>query len=180
MRIADMATENSAMKGVLLVAGAVASIGVVGALVVVSRPQFAQVVDVQAVTKPARVKVRECADAAATKKAAPDEARSTAGTAIEGMAGGVIKPPGTGSTLSAAVAAPAGRQERTAATVGDAAVKKAPRCRMVSHVRTVQQVIAYDVRYRLDGRLGQVRMEHHPGKKIPVKEGRLVLAGEGG
>jgi uncharacterized protein YcfJ len=46
---------------------------------------------------------------------------------------------------------------------------------MVSHVRTVQQVIAYDVRYRLDGRLGQVRMEHHPGKRIPVRDGELVI-----
>jgi uncharacterized protein YcfJ len=35
----------------------------------------------------------------------------------------------------------------------------------------------YEVRYRLDGRTGSVRMDHDPGQRIPVAHGQLVLDG---
>ncbi|MNW06967.1 hypothetical protein D3C71_2034670 [compost metagenome] len=36
--------------------------------------------------------------------------------------------------------------------------------------------MGYDVKYQLDGKVGQVRMDHDPGRQIPVtKEGQLVL-----
>jgi uncharacterized protein YcfJ len=33
------------------------------------------------------------------------------------------------------------------------------------------------VRYRFEGRIGSVRMDHEPGGRIPVRNGRLVLSG---
>ena len=47
------------------------------------------------------------------------------------------------------------------------------RCRTVqeSHTRT----IGYDVRYRLGEEESQVRMDHEPGVRIPVKDGKLQL-----
>jgi len=39
-----------------------------------------------------------------------------------------------------------------------------------------EKVVAYDVKYLLDGKVGQVRMDRDPGKQIPVQGGQLVLA----
>jgi uncharacterized protein YcfJ len=38
-----------------------------------------------------------------------------------------------------------------------------------------QKIIGYEVKYDLDGTVGQVRMDRDPGQKIPVHDGRLVL-----
>ena len=52
----------------------------------------------------------------------------------------------------------------------------------MTHCTTVTQmserVVAYDVRYRLHGKTSKIRMEHDPGKRIPVKDGKLVLREE--
>src|SRR5690606_21851407 len=39
-----------------------------------------------------------------------------------------------------------------------------------------EKVVGYKVRYDLDGKVGTVRMERDPGNRIPVEDGRLVLA----
>jgi uncharacterized protein YcfJ len=38
-----------------------------------------------------------------------------------------------------------------------------------------EKVVAYDVRYRLHGKTSKVRMDHDPGKRIPVRNGKLVV-----
>jgi len=38
------------------------------------------------------------------------------------------------------------------------------------------KVVGYNVKYQLNGKEGQVRMDHNPGGQIPVtKDGQLVL-----
>ena len=40
-----------------------------------------------------------------------------------------------------------------------------------------EKVVGYDVKYMLDGKAGQIRMERDPGSQIPVdKNGRLILS----
>ena len=46
-------------------------------------------------------------------------------------------------------------------------------CRTVYDNRT--RTIGYQVRYRLKGKEGTVRMDHDPGRQIPVRDGELVL-----
>ena len=51
------------------------------------------------------------------------------------------------------------------------------RCRTVHDSK--QEVVGYDVRYKLGDRVDTVRMKEAPGARIPVKDGQLVLGGEG-
>ena len=45
---------------------------------------------------------------------------------------------------------------------------------------TSEKLVGYDVKYQLDGRVGQVRMDRDPGSRIPVNDqGQLVLADQG-
>jgi uncharacterized protein YcfJ len=46
-------------------------------------------------------------------------------------------------------------------------------CATVYETRDVPH--GYEVRYRLNGVEGRVRMEHRPGRRILVRDGRLVL-----
>ena len=48
------------------------------------------------------------------------------------------------------------------------------RCKTVND--TSEKVVGYDVKYDLDGKIGRVRMDEEPGSKIPVRDGKLVLA----
>lgn len=164
--------EKPLLAGALLVAGAMASIGAVAGFVAASRPLYAEVVDVKPITRPEAVKEQECRDTRMSRGKSAKSSQRMAGTAIGGMVGGVIGHQfgeGGGRTLAnAAGAADNGTQK--AVQENNAHV----RCRVVD--RTEQRVYAYDVRYRLDGRLGKVRMDQAPGKRIPVKDGRLLLA----
>lgn len=175
--------EKPFLVGAVLVVGAVASIGAVAGYVVASRPQFAQVVRVDPVTKAVTVREQQCEGMPVTKKKRVKEANRKAGTVIGGMVGGVMNDQirgGTRKTVAivadSADGVGAGNQiqkigrDRNPVTVND------PRCRIVN--RTEQKVVAYDVRYRFDGKLGMVRMEHEPGQRIPVRDGKLVHPGE--
>lgn len=174
--------EKPILQGVLLVAGAVASIGAVAGFIAATRPEFAQVVNVEPVTQAVTVKQKVCKDVRASGKKAQKDQHRIAGTVIGGMVGGVIGHQfghGTGRTVAtvagAAGGAYAGNQVQKAARNTKAATANGRRCPMVE--RTEQKIVAYDVRYRFDGKIGQVRMDHEPGERIPVRDGKLVLSG---
>jgi uncharacterized protein YcfJ len=40
--------------------------------------------------------------------------------------------------------------------------------------------VAYDVRYRLHGKTTKVRMDHNPGTRLPVREGKVVIVQDSG
>ncbi|MNG33106.1 hypothetical protein D3C84_1192720 [compost metagenome] len=52
------------------------------------------------------------------------------------------------------------------------------RCRTVSDAS--EKLVGYDVKYQLDGQVGQVRMDRDPGARIPLNEqGQLMLVEQG-
>jgi len=168
------------LAGVLLVTGAAAAIGAVGGYVVASSPEYAQVVYVQPVTKAVAVKQQECRDLRASKTKPAKDKHRIAGVVIGGMVGGVIGRQfggGSGKTLAtvagAAGGAVAGNQIRNKVQEENALKANGRKCRVVRRIE--QQIVAYDVSYRFDRRLGTVRMEHAPGERIPVRDGKLVL-----
>lgn len=176
--------ERPLLVGALLVTGAVASIGAVGGYVAASRPEYAQVVKVEPVTKAVTVKEQECKDVRVTRKKTPKDEDRIAGTVIGGMVGGVIGHQfggGTGKTVATVVGATggavAGNQIQKKVQEKNTVTANERQCRIVN--RTEQQVVAYDVRYRWDGKLGTVRMDHEPGERIPVRDGKLVLSDDG-
>ncbi len=48
------------------------------------------------------------------------------------------------------------------------------RCSTVNDSK--DQVVGYDVKYLLDGKIGQVRMDHEPGKQLEVKNGQVLAS----
>lgn len=174
--------EKPILQGILLVAGAVASIGAVAGFVVATRPEFAQVVNVEAVTQAVTVKQKECRAIQASGKKTPKDEHRIAGTVIGGMVGGVIGHQfgnGTGKTVATVAGAAgggyAGNQVQKTVQSRKTAAANGRRCPIVE--RTEQKIVAYDVRYRLDGKIGHVRMDHEPGERIPVRGGKLVISG---
>jgi uncharacterized protein YcfJ len=41
--------------------------------------------------------------------------------------------------------------------------------------RASEKIVAYDVRYRLHGKTTKVRMDHDPGARLPVRDGKVVI-----
>jgi uncharacterized protein YcfJ len=163
--------QRPILQGILLVAAALASIGAVAGFVAATSPDFAQVVSVSPVTEAVKVKRQECRDATAAGRQ-PDAHRAP-GTVIGGMVGGFIGQSSAGSPAPGSPQSGA-RTQKAAPDPGSRAGKRG-QCRIVN--RAERQVVAYDVRYRFEGRTGSVRMDHKPGSRIPVRDGRLVLSG---
>jgi uncharacterized protein YcfJ len=75
-------------------------------------------------------------------------------------------PPAETSKARAAAMSPAGAK-------ADASATEAGPCVVVYDTSSVQS--GYDVTYELDGIQKVVRMDHAPGKRIPVEDGELVV-----
>ena len=125
---------------------------------------------------------REVCDEVVVNEQAPvKDPNRIAGTAIGAVAGGLVGSQiggGSGKTLAtvAGVAAGgyAGNQVQKNMQEKSTVQRTERRCKTVYESHT--QTIGYDVRYRLGKEEGQVRMDHPPGPRIPVKDGQLQLA----
>ena len=68
----------------------------------------------------------------------------------------------------------AGNQVQKNMQHNDTYTTSSKRCRNVS--KTEEKAAGYDVRYRFDGKESVVRTDYIPINRIPVKDGKLVLA----
>ena len=169
---------------VLLSAGAVAG------YVALKNPAYAEVVSVEPVKQMITTPEKLCSDEKITRRV-PVEDQSDdvppnpglGGRVISGM-GGLPVATGAGGKVLSGTAASAGAQRMNDANSARPQKKKPEKtyATTVTHCRTTTQVsertVAYDVRYRLHGRTSKIRMDHDPGKRIPVKDGKLVLRDE--
>ena len=122
-----------------------------------------------------------CKDVAVTRQAPVKDQHQIAGTAIGAVVGGLLgNQVGGGNGKKIATVAGAvgggyagnkvqeGMQERDTYTTTET------RCHTVTD--TSEKLVGYDVKYQLDGKIGQVRMDRDPGMQIPVNDqGQLVL-----
>jgi uncharacterized protein YcfJ len=145
------------------------------------KPKFAEVLDVDPVTKQIRTPREECREVAVTRQAPVKDQRRITGTVIGAVVGGVLGSQigsGDGRKVATAAGAAAGgyagnkvqqnMQQRSTQTVTET------QCKTVYD--TSQKVIGYDVKYRLGKQTETVRMDHDPGERIPVEDGKVVLA----
>jgi uncharacterized protein YcfJ len=173
--------DKSMVKG--LVIGAVVAV-TGGALasyqLIDSQPKFAEVLAVEQVTKTVRTPREVCRDEVVTQQAPTRDPKRVAGTAIGAVVGGVLgNQIGSGSgkkiatVAGAAAGGYAGNQVQERMQKGNTVETTEQRCTTVydSH----KQPQGYDVRYRLGDTEGTVRMQHDPGKRIPVRDGELLL-----
>jgi len=173
--------NKSMLTGVI--AGAVAATavgGVAGYKVLHREPAFADVLAVKPVTETTRTPRQECHDVVVREQAPVKDSNRIAGTAIGAVAGGLLGHQiggGSGRDLAtiagAAAGGYAGNQVQKNMQEKDTTSRTETRCKTVyeSHRKTV----GYDVRYRLGKQEAQVRMDHRPGPRIPVKDGKLQL-----
>jgi len=173
--------NKSMMTG--LIAGAVAATaigGVAGYKMLNPKPEFAEVLAVDPVIESTKMPRQECHDVVVNEQAPVKDSNRIAGTAIGAVAGGLIGSQvggGTGRTLAtvagAAAGGYAGNQVQKKMQEKDTVSRTETRCKTV--YETQKKTIGYDVHYRLGKQEGDVRMDHQPGPRIPVKDGQLQL-----
>lgn len=142
-------------------------------------PGYAQVVDVQPVTKTIKTPRQECHDVQVTETAPTRDKKQIAGSVIGAVVGGVVGHQigdGNGQKIAtvagAAAGGYAGNRIQKRMQDGNTVTTNQQRCETVydSH----KERVGYDVRYRLGNEEGRVRMKHDPGNRIPVRDGRVV------
>ncbi len=173
--------NKSMLTGVIAGAVAVTTIGgVAGYKALNPEPEFAEVLTVEPVSETTKTPKEVCSDVVVNEQAPVKDPNRIAGTAVGAVAGGLLGNQvggGTGRTLAtvagAAAGGYAGNQVQKNLQEKNTVSRTETRCKTVyeSHTRTV----GYDVRYRLGKEEGQVRMDHQPGPRIPVKDGQLQL-----
>lgn len=143
-------------------------------------PQYADVLAVSPITKRVRTPHQVCETEQVKHQKPARDPHDYAGTAIGAVVGGLL-----GNQIG-------GGNGRKIATVAGAAAGGYAGNRIEHHVQsgrtytTTEQHCStvyeskeekrgYEVRYRLNGVEGRVRMDHDPGPRIPVHNGQLAL-----
>ncbi|MDP3419512.1 MAG: glycine zipper 2TM domain-containing protein [Thiobacillus sp.] len=173
--------NKSMLTGVIAGAIAVTAIGgVAGYKALNSGPEFAEVLAVKAVTETTKTPKEVCEDVVVNEQAPVKDPNRIAGTAVGAVAGGLLGNQiggGSGKTIAtvagAAAGGYAGNQVQKNMQEKDVVSRTERRCRTVQE--SSSRTIGYDVRYRLGEEEGQVRMDHEPGPRLPVKGGKLQL-----
>ena len=179
--------DKSMVKGFLVggVAMVVLAAGGVTGYRSLKQPTFAEVVAVKEVKQKVTTPREECQQVQVQKQAPVKDPHRATGTIVGGVAGGLLGSTiggGTGKTVAtvagAAAGAYAGNQVQKNMQEKDVVTTTETRCKTVQD--TAEKRLGYDVTYRLDGKEARVRMDRHPGTRIPVKDGQLDLSAPAG
>ena len=175
------AMDSSMIKGVVIggIAMVVVSAGAVTGYKTFTKPKFAEVVTVKEVTETIVTPREECQDVHVQRQAATQDPNRVTGTVIGGVAGGLLGSTigsGSGRTVAtiagAAGGAYVGNQVQKNSQQKNVVTTTERRCKTVQD--TTQQLIGYDVTYRLEGKEGVLRTSFKPGATLPVKDGQVI------
>jgi uncharacterized protein YcfJ len=178
--------NKSLMTG--LVIGAVVAVGAgatAGLKMVNSKgPQYAQVLKVTPLTKTIQTPRQECHDETVTHQAPVKDQHQIMGTVAGAVIGGVLGHQiggGTGRDIATVAGAAgggyAGNRVQKNLQDKDTYTTTDQKCNTVYDKS--QKRTGYEVRYRLGDQESSVKMDHDPGDRIPVRNGKLVLDGGG-
>ncbi|MFC5694055.1 glycine zipper 2TM domain-containing protein [Pseudomonas sp. GCM10022186] len=162
--------------------GAVATYSLVGN----KAPEYAEVLAVQPISETIKTPREVCNDVAVTRQKPVKDQHQIAGTVIGAVAGGLLGNQvggGTGKKIATVAGAVgggyAGNKVQEHMQSNDTYTTTETRCKTVTD--TSERVVGYDVKYQLDGKVSQVRMDHDPGRQIPLtKDGQLILTQQAG
>ncbi len=166
-----------------LVAGGVAAtaLGAVASYKMIEdRQDYAEVLAVEPVTKSVRTPRQVCHHEAVTHQAAVKDPKRVTGAVVGAVIGGVLGNQigdGSGQTAATVAGAAAGGyagskiQKRTQ----QANTYQTTETRCSTVYDTTEQADGFEVTYRVGDDTGSVHMERHPGDRIQVKDGELVL-----
>ena len=184
--------KNSMLAALIGITGLL-SAGALASYVAWRNPAFADVISVEPVRQIVAAPERACLDEQVSRHESAGNDSPSSSVVIVGMAGGVItRQPARVEKVAtlATVAAgdPAGRvvqnkkvvarnsqPNKTAAEANSQRARDgtSTHCRKLKRVS--EKIVAYDVRYRLQGKTAKVRMDHDPGARLPVRNGKVVV-----
>lgn len=174
--------NKSMIVGAVLGAVGVTAGGAIATYQLVSGPKFAEVLAVQPVKETVRTPREDCQQVTVTRQKPVKDQHQIAGTVVGALAGGLLGNQiggGTGKKVAtvagAAAGGYAGNKVQENMQANDTYTTTETRCKTVEDVS--EKLVGYDVKYQLDGKSGQVRMDHDPGTRIPLDDqGNLVLS----
>jgi uncharacterized protein YcfJ len=176
--------NQSTLIGAAIGGATVLSFGAVAGYQTLKGPSYAEVLNVQEIREAVVTPEQSCADVQVAHKKPVQDQHRIAGTAIGALLGGVLGHQvggGNGKTLTtvagAAAGGYAGNKVQQNMQNNDTTMQTERRCKTanVKH----EEVVGYDVKFSLGGKVDTVRMNHRPDARIPVKDGQLVLADAG-
>ncbi|HEY5558670.1 MAG TPA: glycine zipper 2TM domain-containing protein [Steroidobacteraceae bacterium] len=174
--------NNTVLAGVIVGTVVVTAVGAVAANNGYNPLQdYATVVAVETAYETNRVARQVCGDDTVLQQAPVKDEKRIAGAAIGAVVGGMLgNQVGDGSGRTAATIAGAaaggyaGSKIQKKMQEGNLEETVEQRCVTVYDTESIP--VGFDVTYELDGVESVVRMEHDPGKRIPVEDGELVLS----
>ncbi|HEX5462409.1 MAG TPA: glycine zipper 2TM domain-containing protein [Steroidobacteraceae bacterium] len=177
--------NKSLWIGMAAGAAVAAGAGAVAGLKIMSKgPQYADVVQVTALTRTLRTPRQACHEESVVHQRPARDSHQVFGTVAGAVVGGLLGHyvgGGTGRDLATAAGAAAGgyagNRIENRVQRGNTYTTSVRKCATV-YDRSVEPE-GYRVRYRLGDKEGTVHMDHDPGRRIPVAHGQLVL-GDGG
>lgn len=154
--------------------------GAVAGYRAITASQGAEVISAKALTRTIKTPRQECHDEQVTHTKPVKDHDRLVGTGLGAVVGGLLGNQvggGNGKALATVAGAVAGGyggnkiQEKV--QQGNTYATTEQRCTTAYDSREVPA--GYDVVYVLDGKHHHVRMDHDPGKRIPVKDGQIVV-----
>lgn len=143
-------------------------------------PAYAEVLKVTEATQTVQVPREVCEDVPVSRQRPVKDQNRIVGTVTGALIGGVLGNQvggGDGRKLATAAGAAAGgyagNKVQQNMQAKDTYTTYERRCHSVNESKVKR--LGYDVSYRLGDKTGMVRMDHHPGERIPVQDGQLVL-----
>ena len=173
--------NKSLLMGLAAGAAVAAGAGAVAGLKIMNKgPQYAEVVQVTPLTRTIRTPRQDCHDETAVHERPARDSHQVFGTVAGAVVGGLLGHyvgGGTGRDLATAAGAAAGgyagNRIENRVQRGNTYTTTQRKCATV-YERSVEQK-GFEVRYRLGDKEGTVRMDHDPGRQIPLAHGQLVL-----
>lgn len=174
--------NKSMLVGTVLGAVVVTAGGAFATYTLVDRgPQFAEVLAVEPIKETIKTPREVCKDVAVTRQKPVQDTNRIAGTAVGAVVGGLLGNQvggGNGKKIATVVGAVgggyAGNQVQGRMQANDTYTATETRCNTV--IESHDNVIGYNVKYDLNGKIDQVRMDRDPGSRIPLRDGQLMLS----
>jgi uncharacterized protein YcfJ len=173
--------DKSLVTGLVIGAVVAAGAGAFAGIKLMNKgPEYAQVLKVTPLTKTIHTPRQECHDVTVTQQAPVKDQHQVVGSLAGAVLGGVLGHQvggGSGRDLATIAGAAGGGYagNRIQKNLQDKDTVTAVQQQCSTVYDQSQKQTGYDVRYRLDGREATVKMDHDPGDRIAVRDGRLML-----
>jgi uncharacterized protein YcfJ len=173
--------SKSLVTGLMI--GAVVAVGATafaGLKMMHKEPEYAEVLKVTPLTRTIHTPRQECHAETVSHQAPVKDEHQVIGTVAGAVLGGVIGHQiggGTGREIATVAGAAgggyAGNRIQKNLQEKDTYTTSEQKCATVYD--TAEKRTGFEVRYRLNGQEATIKMDHDPGQRLPVRDGRVVL-----